>query len=101
MVLGSPSWGAIRCFAAPAHHFVGIDRPIEALQAQLTNVRRSHRMFDFAEYPLADHDLAGLGLAAQPGGEIYDAADRGVFAAMLETDLTQGRVPASDTDAKS
>jgi hypothetical protein len=81
MVLGSPSWDAIHCSAAPTRHVVGIDRPIEALQAQLTNVRRSHRMFDFAEYPVADHDLAGLGLAAQAGGEIYDAADRSVFAA--------------------
>src|SRR5262245_65558690 len=61
----------------------------------------SHRLFDGAERALTYHDLAGLGLAAQPGSEIYDAADRGVFPPMLEADLAERRIAGCDADAES
>src|SRR5262249_28339386 len=93
--------GLNRRLAAPAHYFIGVDRPVEALQAQLTDMRGSHRLFDGAERPLTDHDLAGLGFVTQPGGEIYDAADRGIFAPMLETDLAERRVAGRDADAET
>src|SRR5262249_9828780 len=93
--------GLDRRLAAPAHYFIGVDRPVEALQAQLTDMRGSHRLFDGAERALTYHDLAGLGLAAQPRSEIYNAADRGVFAPMLEADLAERRVAGCDADAES
>ena len=58
-------------------------------------------MFDCTERPLTDHDLARFCLVAEPRGEIYDAADGGVFAPMLETNLTERRIPRSDADTKS
>src|SRR5262245_64737376 len=64
-------------------------------------MRGSHRLLDGAERPLTDHNLAGLGFAAQPGGEIYDAADRGIFAPMLEADLAERRVAGRDADTES
>ena len=42
---------------------------------------------DHAVDAAAHHDLVGLGFAAEAGGEVGDAADRGIFQALLEADL--------------
>jgi hypothetical protein len=49
-------------------------------------------LFDSGERPLTNHDLAWLCLVAEPRREIYDAAICGVFASMLETDLSESCV---------
>ena len=85
---------------APAQDFKGGHRPVEPLQVQLADAGGFDRWLDRAEGALTDHDLAGARLAAQPRRQIGDAADRGVFAALLETDLSERRVAGGDADAE-
>ena len=58
-------------------------------------------MFDGAERPLTDHDLARLCLVAEPRRKIYGAAVSGVFATMLEADLAERCIARSDSNSES
>ncbi len=51
---------------------------IEALQVQIIDRPRFDEIFHHAVDAPRDHDLPGLGLIAQPRGEVGDRADRGV-----------------------
>jgi hypothetical protein len=44
---------------------------------------------DHAVDAAADHDLVGAGLVAQSRSKVGDAADRGIFQPLLETDLAE------------
>ena len=62
-------------------------------------------MFDGAERPLTDYDLARLCLVAEPRRKVNDAAIGGIFATMLEADLknsgdVMGRIFACEGLAK-
>ena len=58
-------------------------------------------MFDGAERPLTDHDLARFCLVAEPRGKIYGAAVSGVFATMLEANLAERCIARSDSNSES
>src|SRR5215210_242832 len=77
-----------------------MDAPAEAAQLAgarvLTDDDRPRR----GEDPLGDQDLPRLGVRAQPGGEIRDAADRRVVVPAVEADPAQGGVPLRDADAE-
>ena len=78
--------------AAPAHDIVGRHWSVEALESKIAYRNRFNRAFNRAERALTDHDLPRLRLATQPGSQIGNATDGRVFAPMLETDLSEGRV---------
>src|ERR1700730_12572743 len=78
--------------AAPAHDIVGRHWTVEALKSKIAYRNRFHRAFNRAERAFADNHLPWLRLAAQPGSQIGDATDGRVFAPMLETNLSEGRV---------
>ena len=53
------------------------------------------------EDPLSDQDLSGVGLAAQPGREVGDAADRRVVEPSFIADAAQGREALGYADAEA
>src|SRR6266704_3621055 len=85
----------------PAQDLHREHRMIEALQVQLFERVAFDPALDHAEHAPANHDLVGLGFVAQPRGEVGDAADRGVFEPLLETDLAQRRIAERDADAEA
>ena len=64
---------------------------VEALKSKIAYRNRFHRAFNRAERALTDHDLPRLRLAAQPEARLV-TLPMAVFAPMLETDLSEGRV---------
>src|SRR5262249_16646562 len=87
--------------AAPAANFIGCDRLGEALQVELADRRGLDVRLDRAEGALADDHLAWPCLVAQSPRQIDDAADRGVFAPLLETDLPERGIAGGDSDAEA
>src|SRR6476646_5673376 len=90
------NWG----LSAPAQNIVGRDRPIEALQVQIADMRDLYRTLDGTERSLRNQDLPRPSFIAEPRCEIRHAADRRVFAAMFKPDLPQCRIAGSNTDSE-
>src|SRR5215467_581932 len=76
-------------FLAPAQNLGGEHGMIESLQIEIVDRLALDPLLDHAVDAAAHHDLAGLGLVAQARGEVGDAADRGIFQALLKTDLAE------------
>src|SRR5215468_12545626 len=74
---------------APAQNLGGQHGVIEALQVEVVDRLALDPLLDHAVDAAAHHDLAGLGLVTQAGGEVGDAADRSIFQALLKTDLAE------------
>jgi len=60
----------------PAQDLHGQHRVIEPLELEIVERTGFDGVFDDAVDAAADHDLVGLGFAAQTGGEVGNAADR-------------------------
>ena len=86
---------------APAQDLGGEDRMIEALEMQIVDRAALDPLLDHAVDAAADHDLVRLGFVAQPRGEVGDAADRGIFQPLLETDLAERGIAERDADAEA
>src|SRR3954447_12023642 len=71
----------------------------EALRPDLADGFDRDGVVSSSERPLRDQDLAGCGLAAQPGGEDHRVADRAVVVTAFEPDAAQGRIAGRNPDA--
>ena len=79
---------------------VGRDRAGDALELELAGRLHVDHVLDGRVGPLAEQDLAGLGLGAQAGGEDDGVADRGVVIAAFEADPAERRVAGRDPTAR-
>src|SRR5216684_5646694 len=66
-------------FPAPAQNLRHQHRMIETFQVQIVDRTAFDERLDHAVDAPGDDDLVRLGFVAQAGGEVGDAADRGVF----------------------
>src|SRR5258705_2822146 len=80
---------------------VGADGTVEALQSQLADGLHLYQLFHHSQQAQRNEDLAGLGLAAETGGEVSDGADRSVVPATLEADGADRGVALGDADAEA
>ena len=74
---------------------------MEAFQAQFADGNRFDKLLYGAEHPLADQYLTRFGLLAQPRGVIRNGADYSVVGALVEADLSDGCVAASNPDPEA
>src|SRR6185369_928526 len=88
-------------FLAPSQNLRRQNRMIESLHIQIIDRPALDPWLDHAGDAAAHHDLASLGLAAEAGGEVGNAADRGVFQALFEADLTESRIAERNADAET
>ena len=77
----------------------GRHRAVEALERQLADVLDLDVALELRDHPARDQDLAGLGLAAEPRGEVGDRADGAVVEPSLEADGADGGIALGDADA--
>ena len=88
-------------FLAPSEDLHRQHRVIEPLELEIVERGGLDPGLDDAEDAAADHDLVGLGFAAQARGKIGDAADRGIFQPLLEADLAERGIADRDSDAEA
>src|SRR5262245_14299436 len=86
---------------APAHHFIGGHRPVKTFQVEVAHVVGFDQRLDLSQDTLADQDLAGFRLVAQPRREIGNAADSRVVETAVEPDLSQRRIAERYADAEA
>src|SRR5262249_54116176 len=79
-------------------HVVNLDRLGEPLQLDIADLLQREQGLDGTCHPLADQDLAVLGLVAETRGDIAHRPDRGVIDPLGKADLAQGGVALRDTD---
>src|SRR5262245_17694326 len=87
-------------FLTPAQNLGRKHGVIESLQVEVVDRLSLDPLLDHAVDAAAHHDLAGLGLVAQAGGEVGDAADRGIFQALLKADLAERGVAERNADTE-
>src|SRR5262245_29798592 len=85
---------------AQADHAEGRHGLEQALEAQRAHLLSLDQVLEGRGHAGGDEDFPALGLAAEPGGEVGDGADRPVVPASLEADGTDGRVAFGDPDAQ-
>ena len=81
-------------------HVVGQYRLGEALQSECANLFGGDTSFEFGVDPLAEQNLAVLGLGTKTGGNIAYRTDRGITGAFGKADLAERRVTLCDAGAK-
>ena len=74
--------------------------PREALELELARRRRLDGCLHRRKEPLADQDLAGRRLGAEPRGEIRHRAEHAVVVAAFEPDSTERGVAGLDADSE-
>src|SRR5262249_20766525 len=75
------------------------DRPRQALERERADLLALDEVLEGARHTRGDEDLAGLGLVAEPGGEIGDGADGAVVPTPLEADGPERGVALGDPHA--
>src|SRR5713226_1823633 len=86
--------------ALRADDVISLHRTLESLEGKLADGFDLGNLLGRPEHPLGDEDLAGLGLAAEPRGEIGDRADGAVIPPSFEADGADGGVALGDPDAE-
>jgi hypothetical protein len=83
-----------------AENAEGLDGPAETAQLETAEGFDGDQGLGVGEGLAIGEYLAGMGLAAQPGGQIGDGADGAVVEAVLEADRADGGEALGDADAE-
>ena len=84
-----------------AGHVENRNGAAEATKLEIADFPAGHDLLDPPQHPRRDQNLAGIGLPAQPGGQVGDAADRRVVETAFVADAAQRGESLGDPDPEA